>query len=95
LIDFDVQLWVVRKDNGKMVKIRRGPAAVIGDERRRVPLSGIQISSPVLLQQPPYAQIFWLAHIIEIKVRLIAGWEGAVSRIIRKSEDLPIKTILF
>ncbi|MEA3385675.1 MAG: hypothetical protein U9Q89_04395 [Thermodesulfobacteriota bacterium] len=22
LIDFDVQLWVVRKDNGKMVRIR-------------------------------------------------------------------------
>ena len=43
LIDSDVQLWVVRKDNGKMVKIRRGPAAVIGDERRRVPLLGIQL----------------------------------------------------
>jgi hypothetical protein len=45
-----------------MVKIRRGPAAVIGDERRRVPLSGIQLLSPVLLQQSPYAQMFWLAQ---------------------------------
>ena len=45
-----------------MVKIRRGPAAVIGDERRSVPLLGIQLLSPVLLQQSFSSQIFWLAQ---------------------------------
>ena len=40
------------------MKIRRGPAAVIGDERRKMPLS------------------------------TLCGWEGAVSRKIRKPEDL-------
>jgi len=40
------------------VKIRRGPAAVIGDEHRKTPLS------------------------------TLCGWEGAVSRKIRKPEDL-------
>jgi len=44
---------------GNPVKIGGGPAAVIGDEHRKKPLS----RSP--------------------------GWEGAVSRMIRKSENLP------
>jgi len=43
---------------GNPVKFGSGPAAVIGDERRRMPLSGL------------------------------TGWEGAVIRMIRKSEDL-------
>ena len=45
---------------GKTVRIRRGPAAVTGDENR-------------------------LSHCLE-------GWEGAASRVIRKSEDLPVGT---
>ena len=43
---------------GNPVKFGDGPAAVIGDEHRRMPLSGL------------------------------TGWEGAVIRVIRKSEDL-------
>jgi len=44
-----------------MVKFRRGPAAVTGDENRIMPL----------------------------KSPLLVIWEGAMSRTIRKSEDLP------
>ena len=43
---------------GNPVKFGDGPAAVIGDEHRRMPLSGL------------------------------TGWEGAVIRVIRESEDL-------
>jgi hypothetical protein len=45
---------------GKPVKFRCGPAAVIGDETRKLPLA-------------------WQE----------TGWEGAGSRMIRQSEDLP------
>jgi hypothetical protein len=50
---------------GNPVEIGDGPAAVIGDESRMMPLFRG------------------------------AGWEGAVSRVNRKSEDLPEQRVAF
>ena len=37
-------------------------------------------------RKPPYATVHF-----EILISLLNGWEGAVSRMIRESEDLPFK----
>ena len=62
---------------GNLVRVGDGPAAVIGDECRRR-IIGDQTMA-------------WMYTNVSLKSHCPAqaGWEGAVCRMIRESEDLP------
>ena len=93
LIDSDVQLWIVRKDiKGRRWKSVADPPLWSGTNAAVCHYRAFRFHRLSFCNSHLMLKYFGWRGIIEIKVRLIAGWEGAVSRMIRKPEDLPMIT---